>query len=1064
MPRRNRHLDDLAGLDPRATIAVRAHVTPEAGDPEDDRPSRRAALDWPELVLLIDTETTTDAAQRLLFGSYRVGRWQPDDNNSRRRLSIVEEGLIYGDDLPLRDPKYFDVLERYVSGHWADVARGEPGRLYLYSRGDFVEQILWKIGYESHALITSFNLPFDLSRLAVGWGEARASYRAQEANGKGKRRRFRGQYAGGFSLKIWDDYWDAGEKVWRENSYRPRITIKHLDSKRAFTGFTGVRGGRPGMKGQFFAGRFLDQRTLAFALTNAGYSLDGACAAFGMTARKHRVERHGAVTPRYIAYNRQDVALSHHLLEHMREEFDRHPIQLDPCKAFSPASVAKGYLRAMGVTPPAVRARSIPPEQQGAGMSAYFGGRVECHIRLADVPVVYTDVLSMYPTCNTLMGLWSLLTASAIETVDATTAARRFLRTISLDRCLTPAFWNRLTFFAEIDAADDVLPVRARYSDSDPAFTIGVNRLSAPFPLWYAGADLAAAALLSGKVPHVRRAFRLIPHGRLTSLRPVRLRGSIRIDPRQSDFFRAVIEERHRLDKGMSVGAEEPKRLRDFLKVLANSGSYGVFAQYDREEPPGDELAPVRIYGAGQPFLSATHAVETQGEYCFGPLAALTTAGARLMLATLERLVAEANGTYALCDTDSMAIVATMTGGLVPCEGGGKRLPDGRDAVRALSWADVRRIIARLDALKPYGPSVSDTLLKVESENFRDHRQAELRCIATSAKRYSLWNLDEEKTLRSRKVSEHGLGHLLDPMRRPDIHDRRTESEPPSWMISAWRRIASQVRRERTATRPAWARLPALTKSTVSSPVLAHAFDTWNAGKPYSLQIKPFNFLLSAHVAPFSHPAEADPARFHLIAPFESDPRKWLKLPWFDKHSRGAVRFGITTNHATTHLTIRVKSYVDVLDEYARHPEPKSAAPDGTAADEDTTGVLGRRHFVAQRLVHIGKEAIELEAREEGAIHNPEEALAEYQDPKDDSWTALVLPVLKAMPRAQLAAAVNLTERRVQMVRNGAPPRQRAVRAKFRVAAGTFARAAVGNESGTDLEACAEYLRRIAQS
>jgi hypothetical protein len=39
---------------------------------------------------------------------------------------------------------------------------------------------------------------------------------------------------------------------------------------------------------------------------------------------------------------------------------------------------------------------------------------------------------------------------------------------------------------------------------------------------------------------------------------------------------------------------------------------------------------------------------------------------------------------------------------------------------------------------------------------------------------------------------------------------------------------------------------------------------------------KPFNFLLSAHVAPFGHPAGYTPERFHLIAPFEPDPRRWL--------------------------------------------------------------------------------------------------------------------------------------------------------------------------------------------
>jgi hypothetical protein len=58
-----------------------------------------------------------------------------------------------------------------------------------------------------------------------------------------------------------------------------------------------------------------------------------------------------------------------------------------------------------------------------------------------------------------------------------------------------------------------------------------------------------------------------------------------------------------------------------------------------------------------------------------------------------------------MCDTDSMAILATEVGGLVPCSGGKDRLPSGQEAVRALSWAQVDAIRARLDALKPYDRS-----------------------------------------------------------------------------------------------------------------------------------------------------------------------------------------------------------------------------------------------------------------------------------------------------------------------------------------------------------------------
>jgi hypothetical protein len=47
-----------------------------------------------------------------------------------------------------------------------------------------------------------------------------------------------------------------------------------------------------------------------------------------------------------------------------------------------------------------------------------------------------------------------------------------------------------------------------------------------------------------------------------------------------------------------------------------------------------------------------------------------------------------------------------------------------------------------------------------------------------------------------------------------------------------------------------------------------------NEGKQYCDQIKPFNFLLSCHVKQLGHPIGSDPERFHLIAPYESDPKR----------------------------------------------------------------------------------------------------------------------------------------------------------------------------------------------
>jgi hypothetical protein len=59
------------------------------------------------------------------------------------------------------------------------------------------------------------------------------------------------------------------------------------------------------------------------------------------------------------------------------------------------------------------------------------------------------------------------------------------------------------------------------------------------------------------------------------------------------------------------------------------------------------------------------------------------------MLALLEHSVTQLGGTYAMEDTDSMAIVSTKEGGTIPCKGGTPCDKDGTEVVHALSWEQV---------------------------------------------------------------------------------------------------------------------------------------------------------------------------------------------------------------------------------------------------------------------------------------------------------------------------------------------------------------------------------------
>lgn len=100
------------------------------------------------------------------------------------------------------------------------------------------------------------------------------------------------------------------------------------------------------------------------------------------------------------------------------EEYEKHPITLQATKAYLPASIGKAYLRAMGIVPVLERQPDSPKEYLGYAASAFFGGRTGAHIRKVAVPIVYTDFLSMYPTVNSLMGLWQFVTSREIEVVE----------------------------------------------------------------------------------------------------------------------------------------------------------------------------------------------------------------------------------------------------------------------------------------------------------------------------------------------------------------------------------------------------------------------------------------------------------------------------------------------------------------------------------------------------------------------------------------------------------------------------------------------------------------------
>lgn len=963
----------------------------------------------PEAMLVFDCETRTDEAQALTFGSYRF----------IVKGGCLEEGLFYADDVSVLERA---ALERYALMHRADVAstrKAEP-TLALLTLEQFLKK-LYLAAYKGRCLLVAFNFPFDISRVACGWGESR------------------GRFAGGFSFVLWQ-YTRNDKRSRRAHPYRIRVAIKHIDSKRALKAFTGGMEPEPDDKipegsatgkpdeRYSFRGHILDLRTLCLVLTDRGHSLESACRAFGVEHAKVKAQQHGVITDDYIDYNRLDVLASVELAEKLLAEYELHPVELQVTRAYSSASVGKAYLRAMGITPLLDRFPDFPKRVLGYAQSAFYGGRASAHIRKVPVPVVYTDFLSQYSTVNGLMGLWRFVIAREIRvTEDRTRELRELLADVTPEWCLQPENWKRLTGYARIIPDGDILPLRANYGST--SWQIGVNYAYAGSDgpndgLWYTWPDLVASVLLTGKVPRIVEAFRIDPIGIVGGLKPTSLRGQVRIDPRRQDFFRATIEERKRLAKRGDLDATERARLDKALKTFGSATSYGIFAEMQRKE--SDDKVRLTCYGidSGPYECSVTHP-ESPGEYCFSPLASLITGAGHLLLALLERLVTDRGGTYAMEDTDSMAIVATQRGGLVPCPGGPYRMNDGLEAVRALSWEEVNTIVDQFAHLNPYDPrAVSGSILKVEDDNFGSEarEQRQLWCYAISAKRYALFLREPngEPTLLRKganngddRWSEHGLGHLLNPT-DPQSDDRE-------WIAAAWLQLVRKALGLPT-TDLSFQNLPAVSRTAVTSPWVMRAFERMNHGKPYAKQVKPFNFLLSAHVQPLGHPVGADPERFHLVAPFELNPKKWLTQPWIDVYSGKRCR--VTTSQVRGPKVAGLMTYGDVLREYEHHEEIKCAGPDGKPCGKQTIGLLSRRHVRIAAIHFIGKESNLLEEVEAGQIHGPQSVYTAYPNAQREreAWLRDIVPKLKAIPLRELQSLTGLSRATLQAVRRGRYP------------------------------------------
>jgi hypothetical protein len=962
-------------------VAVRGHTV------RDPPPSRYVQKEQDEeeadsrhraggAVLVFDTETTVDPAQALTFGCWRY--YRPDPVLG---LPCVEEGLVYADELPDIDPAGFAVLQ-WVAATAGSAARSQ-NPLRLLSRAEWVTKVFYPAAWEGRATVVGFNLPFDLSRIAINAAEGR----------RGNRR--------GFSFTLAEGNQAKG---YRERRHVPRVQVKHVNAHAAFIRFGSAMQQTAATKG--WQGEFVDLRTLTYAMTGQGHGLESGCRVFGLPGKADPGE-HGRITPNYVAYCRTDVERTAQLYQRCIAELDALNLPITPARAFSPASLSKAVLDTFGVTPHTTRADPLPPEMLGRFMSAFYGGRAECRIRRTEVPVSLVDFTSMYPTLFALMRLWDYCIGERLDTEDATESVRNLLASMSLEAVFDPTLWPQLVGIALVEPDGDILPVRARYNHRKTGWNIGVNYFTSSTPLWYAIPDLVASTLLTGKPPKILNAVRLIAYGQLDTLRPWTMPGGRTLDPRMEAPWSAMIEHRQTVRHDPTFPAEERDRIQRFLKSTANAGGYGIHVECNRHDLPKGERAPVTVYSyEPQPFTSRVTAPEDPGRFLFPPLAAVITAGARLMLAMLEHCVTDLGGAWAFADTDSMAIVATEQGGLIPCPGGPHHDDQERECIRALSHEWVADIRDRFAALNPYDiAAVPGSILKHELDAC---------CYAVAAKRYALYRYDDDHGMprlvpdREHEPCSHGLGHLLNPT--------DPESEDRHWIRQFWEHDLAQLLAGEQPSARTWLDQPALGRIAITSPATWQQLAHYNRGKPYRDQIKPFGFLLHAPGAQLAcHPEDCG----RLIAPYTNQPDRWLTLDWINLNNRYRP-IKITTDPTGAGCAL-VDTYGAIANAYFSHREAKAANPDGSPAGRASRGLLHRRHVQADAITIIGKEANDLDDRVAGIAPDPngEPSLTVYRQRAGTKLDAADLARLRQIGPCRLAILTGLSKRRLQDVLQG---------------------------------------------